>query len=85
MTGCDGSYALQTDLTVGEGIGQLATLCVTEIISEGKVRCGSVPEPRPDVAQLMARSGIPMPAVIRSRGGNAATKKKLPPRRAKRS
>ena len=73
------------DLTVEEGIKQLATLCVTEIISDGKVRCGSVPQPRPDVAELIALSGIPMPAVIRCRGVKVATKKKLPPRRVKRS
>ena len=76
---------INLDLTVGEGLDQLATLCVTEIISDGKVRCCTVPQPRPDVAQLIALSGIPMPAVIRSRGVKVATKKKLPPRRVKRS
>ncbi|MCX6880513.1 MAG: IS1634 family transposase [Verrucomicrobia bacterium] len=76
---------IDLDLTVEEGINQLATLCVTEIISDGKARCGTLPKPRPDVAELIARSGIQMPAVIRSRGVKVATKKKLPPRRVKRS
>jgi len=76
---------IDLDLTVEEGINKLATLCVTEIISDGKARCGTVPQPRPDVAELIALSGIPMPAVIRSRGVKVATKKKLPPRRVKRS
>jgi len=76
---------IDLDLTVEEGINKLATLCVTEIISDGKVRCGTVPQPRPDVAQLIALSGIQIPAVIRSRGVKVATKKKLPPRRVKRS
>lgn len=76
---------IDLDLTVGEGINQLATLCVTDIISDGKVRCGTVPQPRPDVAQLIALSGIPMPAVIQIHGAKVATKKKLPPRRVKRS
>jgi hypothetical protein len=73
------------DLTVGEGIRQLATLCVTEIIADGQVRCGSVPEPRPEVAQLIALSGVKMPALIQPRKANVATKKKLPTRRVKRS
>jgi len=73
------------DLTVAEGINQLATLCVTEIVGDGKARCGTVPQPRPDVAELITRSGITMPAVIRIHGAKAATKKKLPPRRVKRS
>lgn len=76
---------IDLDLTVEEGINKLATLCVTEITSDDKVRCGTVPLPRPDVAELIALSGIPMPAVIRSRGVKVATKKKLPPRRVKRS
>jgi hypothetical protein len=76
---------IDLDLTVDEGLDQLATLCVTEIISDGKSRCGSVPEPRPDVAELIARSGIPMPAVIRIHGTKVATKKKLPKSRVKRS
>jgi hypothetical protein len=73
------------DLTVGEGIRQLATLCVTEIIADGQVRCGSVPEPRPEVAQLIALSGVKMPALIQPRKAKVATKKKLPTRRIKRS
>jgi hypothetical protein len=72
------------DLTVGEGIAQLATLCVTDIVSEGKARCGIVPEPRPDVAELIARSGIQIPSLIRRHGAKAATKKRLPQRRVTR-
>lgn len=73
------------DLTVQEGIDQLATLCVMEIISDGQSRCGSVPEPRPEVAELITRSGIPMPAVVRIHRPKVATKKKLPKSRVKRS
>ena len=76
---------IDLDLTVEEGINKLATLCVTEIISDGKTRCGTVPQPRTDVAELIALAGIPMPAVIPSRGVKLATQKKLPPRRVKRS
>lgn len=73
------------DLTVQEGINQLASLCVMEIISEGRSRCGSVPEPRPEVADLISRSGIPMPTVVRIHHPKVATKTKLPKSRVKRS
>jgi len=76
---------IDLDLTVGEGISQLATLCVTDIISDGKARCGIVPEPRPEVAELIALSGIQIPPIIRCHGAKAATQKKLPERRVKRS
>ena len=76
---------IDLDLTVEEGINQLATLCVTEIVGAGKAQCGTVPQPRPDVAELIARSGIPMPAVIRIHTTKVATKKKLPKSRVKRS
>lgn len=76
---------IDLDLTVGEGVHQLATLCVTELISGGQAYCGTVPQPRPDVAELIARSGIPMPAVVRIHGAKVATKKKLPKSRVKRS
>ena len=75
---------IDLDLTVGEGISKLSTLCVTEVIGEGKVRCGTLPEPRPDVAELIARSGVKMPTVIRIKGAKVATKKKLPKRRVNR-
>lgn len=76
---------IDLDLAVEEGIQQLATLCVTEITSDGKAQCGSVPQPRPDVAELIARSGIPMPAVVRIHRAKVATKKKLQKSRVKRS
>ena len=75
---------IDLDLTVGEGISKLATLCVTEVIGEGKARCATLPEPRPDVAELIVRSGIKMPRVIRIQGAKVATKKKLPKNRVNR-
>jgi len=76
---------IDLDLTVGEGIRQLETLCVTDIIGDGQVRCGCMPEPRPELAQLIALSGIVMPAVIKPHRAKVATKKKLQKNRIKRS
>ena len=48
-----------------------------ETTSDGKAHCGTVPQPRPVVPELIARSGIPMPAVIRIHNTKVATKEKL--------
>ena len=73
------------DLTVGEGIKQLGTLCLTEVQSAGKVLCSSVPIPRLEVAELISRSGIALPMVIKRHGAKVATKKKLQNNRVTRS
>ena len=73
------------NLTIGEGIQQLATLCTTEVMSEGKVLCSTVPLPRPELAEIIARSGISLPVVIKRHGAKVATKKKLQARRLTRS
>lgn len=75
---------MDLDLTVGEGIKQLGTLCVTEIKSGDKVLCSTVPEPRPELAEIIARTGIVLPEVLKRQGVNVATKKKLPENRVKR-
>jgi hypothetical protein len=73
------------DLTLGEGIKQLSTLCVTEVMSEGKVLCSTVPEPRPEVAKIIACSRVKLPVVIKRNRAKVATKKKLYKNRIKRS
>lgn len=76
---------MDLDLTVGEGIKQLGTLCLTEVQSAGKVLCSSVPIPRLEVAELISRSGIALPMVIKRHGAKVATKKKLQNNRVTRS
>jgi len=71
----------EVDLRVDEAIAQLSTICLTEVVSGGEVRCHVIPEPRPEVAELIALSGVALPKVIRTRGAKVATKKKLPERR----
>jgi len=73
------------DLTVGEGIEQLGTLCLTEVQSAGKALCSTMPIPRPEVAELISRSGIALPEVIKRHGAKVATKKKLQNNRVTRS
>ena len=71
----------EVDLRVDEAIAQLSTICLTEVVSGGEVRCHVIPEPRAEVAELIALSGVALPKVIRTRGAKVATKKKLPERR----
>ena len=73
------------DLTVGEGIKQLSTLCVTEVLSGDEVLCSTVPQPRQELAEIISRSGIVLPEVIKRHKAKVATKKKLQKNRIKRS
>lgn len=72
------------DLTVGEGIKQLSTLCVTEIKNGNKVLCSTIPQPRAELAEIIACTGIALPEVLKRQGANVATKKKLTSKRLKR-
>ena len=76
---------IDLDLTVGEGIEQLGTLCLTEVQSAGKVLCSTMPIPRREVAELISRSGVALPEVIKRHGAKVATKKKLQSNRVTRS
>ncbi len=70
------------DLTVEEGLGQLATLTTMEMtVARHKTRVHRIPEPRPASAQLLEAADIRLPDVLPSRGARVVTRRKLPPRR----
>jgi hypothetical protein len=75
---------ISLNLTVGEGIRELGTLCAMEMRVEGVVRAQSIPLPRADSAELIRLSGVKLPKTIRTRGIKVATRKKLQKRRVKR-
>ena len=72
------------DVTVNEGISQLDTLCATQFLVKGQVRCNQIPQPRPLLQQLLKAAKITLPEVLPSRGVTVTTKKKLTSRRKKR-
>jgi len=72
------------DLTVQEGLDQLAMLCATELRIDGVPRCNNVPEPRENARRLVELAGVTLPAAIPLRTGVVATRKKLPERRKSR-
>ncbi len=67
----------EENLTVEEGIKQLSTLCVTEVIVNGIVKDQLVPEPRPQVKKLIELAKVHMPKKLRYTGRIVPTKKNL--------
>ena len=74
----------ELEVTVNEGIGQLATLCATQLLINGDVRCNQIPQPRPFLQQLLSAAQVVLPEVLPRKGVRVTTKKKLAPRRKKR-
>jgi transposase len=74
----------QENLTVEEGINQLSSLCVTEVLVNGTVKDQLVPEGREQVKRLLALAKVPMPKKLRYSGGIVATRKHLKNSRPKR-
>ena len=68
------------DLTVEEGVNELASICATEV-KMGEVGCQTVPCPRPVGQALLKAVGITLPDAVPSKGIKVATRKKLTPRK----
>ncbi len=72
------------DLTVEEGIAQLATLCAMEIPLAGQETICRVPKPRANSQRLLEAVGTQLPDTLRQRKARVVTRKQLPERRRKR-
>ncbi len=72
------------DVTVGEGIAALSSLCAMDVVMGGTATCAQVPTPRDQVRQLVHAAGLTLPGAIPRRGATVATRKKLTERRATR-
>ena len=68
------------ELTVEEGIHELASLCATEVIING-VSCQTVPEPRPFGNTLLEKADVTLPDAIPCRNVVVDTRTKLVTRR----
>ena len=71
------------NLTVEEGLRELATLCTTEV-QIGAARCYQIPQPRERVQQLFDLAHVRLPPVLPCRGLHVATRKQLPENRKRR-
>ena len=72
------------DLTVEEGIAQLATLCVMEVQLAEQETLYRVPKPRPSSQRLLAALDIHLPDALRPCKVRVVTRKHLQKRRKKR-
>ena len=72
------------NLTVQEGLNELSSLCVTEVMVNGTVRDQLVPEGRPQVKRLLELTQVQMPKKLRYSGKVVATRKHLKDSRPKR-
>lgn len=69
------------NVTVEEGIQELASICTVELTLVGQARCQVIPDPRPLGQQLLERLNITLPDAIPHRGITVATRKDLISRR----
>jgi transposase len=68
------------EVTVEEGIAELASLCTTEVRLKA-VSCQTVPEPRELGKSLLEKASVTLPKAIPCRGINVVTRKTLVPER----
>ena len=65
------------NLTVEEGLQELASLCFNKANIAGKGQCNILPKPRATVAELIDLAQVKIPEVIPCRNIKVATRKKL--------
>ena len=71
------------DLTVEEGLEQLTTLCATQILVNGEVRCNQIPTPRDASQKLLRAADVRLPKVLPHLGSHVVTRKKLTEQRVR--
>jgi Transposase DDE domain len=69
------------DLTIQEGLDQLASLCLAEILLPNTPVSYQIPTPRDSVRQLLDAAHVRLPSKITPKPSRVATKAKLPARR----
>jgi transposase len=75
----------QEDITVEEGLRELDSLCLTEVVVNQQVKDEILPEPRGSLQRLFALAKVDLPQKLRGRKLSVATKQKLPKHRPRRS
>ena len=72
------------NLTVQEGIDELASVCAMEMNVGNKQQANPIPEPRPSIRRLLEAASVRLPSVLPCRGIKVASRKKLQENRPKR-
>jgi transposase len=71
----------EVELTVEEGIAELASICAIELTLSNQTTCQVIPEPRPLGKLLLEKADITLPDAIPHKGVTVVTRKKLVPQR----
>jgi len=74
----------ELDVTVEEGLAQLTTLCATQILVKGEVRCNQIPTPRDLSQKLLRAADIHLPGALPHLGARVVTRKNLTEQRVTR-
>jgi transposase len=69
------------NLTVQEGIDELAGVCAMEVVVGGNAHANKIPEPRLSVQRLLDAASVRLPDVLPCKGVKVASRKKLPENR----
>jgi hypothetical protein len=69
------------NLTVQEGIEELAGVCAMEVVIGSNAHANKIPEPRPSVRRLLDTASVRLPDVLPCKGIKVASRKKLPENR----
>ena len=72
------------ELTLEGAMTELSTLCLIDLVVDGKTILGRIPEPRPMVKDLLKLAKVELPEAVVSRGVRVSTRKKLVSERIKR-
>jgi hypothetical protein len=70
-------YWYDVEITVEEGIKELASICSIEVTTANKISYQTIPEPRELGKILLAKLDICLPNAIACRNEKVATRKKL--------
>jgi hypothetical protein len=65
------------NLTVQEGMDELASVCTMEMTLGGKKQAHQIPEPRPSVQHLLEAASVRLPTVLPCKGIKVASRKNL--------
>ncbi|MGH9904839.1 MAG: IS1634 family transposase [Pyrinomonadaceae bacterium] len=71
------------NITVEEGLKQLATLCSIQVVVKGETSCHQIPSPREQSAELLKAVDIHLPKALPQLGARVVTRRKLTERRTK--
>jgi len=65
------------ELTMEDAMTELSTLCLVDLVVDGKTIMGRIPEPRPMIQELLNLAKVKLPEAVVSRGVRVSTRKKL--------